>query len=76
MVKTRFDKNKKGETKRWEVSMSDNDLHPVRFTNKQVGLIKHIMGHFIDYFEEESEEFFKTIKDSENVKTTERLDTE
>ena len=49
--------------------MNDNDLHPVRFTNKQVGLIKHIMGHFSDYFEDEAEEFFKTIEESEkNVK--------
>jgi len=49
--------------------MNDNDLHPVRFTNKQVGLIKHIMGHFSDYFEDESEEFFNTIKESEkNIK--------
>ena len=42
-----------------------NDLHPVRFTHRQVGLIKHIMGHFSDYFEEESEEFFETIEASE-----------
>lgn len=45
--------------------MNDNDLHPVRFTNKQVALIKHIMGHFSDYFEDEAEEFFKTIEESE-----------
>ena len=43
----------------------DNDLHPIRFTNKQVRLIKHIMGHFSDYFEEEAEEFFETIKEAE-----------
>lgn len=44
---------------------NDSDLHPVRFTNKQIGLIKHIMGRFSDYFEEESEEFFNTIKEAE-----------
>jgi len=43
----------------------DSELHPVRFTFKEVGLIKHIMGHFSEWFEEEAEAFFKTIKKSE-----------
>ncbi len=47
------------------VGNSDNDIHPVRFTNKQMGLIKHIMNEFSDYFEEEEEEFFKHIEEAE-----------
>jgi hypothetical protein len=39
----------------------DNEIHPVRFTRKQFGLIDHIMGNFSEYFEEESEEFFATM---------------
>ena len=46
-------------------NVSDSDLHPVRFTNEQMGLIKHIMNEFCDYFEEESEEFFKHIEEAE-----------
>ena len=41
--------------------VKDSDLHPVRFTSKQFGLIDHIMGEFADYFEEEAEEFFTTM---------------
>ena len=42
-----------------------SELHPVRFTYKEMGLIKHIMHEFSDYFEEEADAFFKTIKKSE-----------
>lgn len=45
--------------------MNDNDLHPVRFTNKQMELIKHIMSEFSEYFEEEAHDFFETIKEAE-----------
>lgn len=50
--------------------MNDNDLHPIRFTNKQVRLIKHIMGYFtIASLEGELEELLRIIKDSEEEKT-------
>lgn len=39
----------------------DSELHPVRFTRKQFGLIDHIMGHFSAHFDEEAEEFFETM---------------
>lgn len=41
--------------------VKDSDLHPVRFTRKQFGLIDHIMGDFSEYFEEEAEDFFETM---------------
>ncbi len=45
---------------------NDNELHPVRFTNKQVSTIKHIIGHFSDYFEEEAENLLDTVKKYES----------
>ncbi len=41
--------------------IKDSDIHPVRFTRKQFGLIDHIMSEFSEYFEEEYEEFSVTM---------------
>jgi len=41
--------------------VKDSEIHPVRFTRKQFGLIDHIMGEFSEYYEEEAEEFFATM---------------
>lgn len=45
--------------------MKDSNLHPVRFTNRQIESIKHIMSEFCGYFEKEAKEFFNTIRESE-----------
>lgn len=42
-----------------KANSSNANIHPVRFTEKQVEFIKHIMGEHT--FEEESDEIFYTI---------------
>lgn len=41
--------------------VKDSDIHPVRFTNKQVGFIEHLLCEFSEYFEEENADLSETI---------------
>ena len=49
----------------------EEELHPVRFSHRHVDIIKHIMGHFSEYFEQESEEVFEHLRKSEEGMDTE-----
>jgi hypothetical protein len=49
---------------------NDNDLHPVRFTNKQVEMIAHIMDFAAEHYEEETQEFFDIVEKYENKEET------
>ena len=51
------------------MATNDNDLHPARFTNRQIKAIKHIMNFSWDHFEKEVGELFDIIKKYEEVKT-------
>ncbi len=42
-----------------------NELHPVRFTHRQISFIKHVMDHSYEYFEEDAGALLETIEDSE-----------
>ena len=48
----------------------EEELHPVRFSHRHVDIIKHIMGHFSEYFEQEAEEFFEHLRKSEEGTNT------
>ena len=38
-------------------------ISPVRFTEKQIDFIEHLLSEFSEYFEEESEDLYNTIND-------------
>jgi len=44
---------------------TEKDLHPVRFTYRQVGFLKNAINQFFEYFEEDAAEFFETMEASE-----------
>jgi hypothetical protein len=43
----------------------DNELHPVRFTKRQIEFIQNMMDHNWDYFEEECADLNRTIEQAE-----------
>lgn len=47
------------------VVMKHSEIHPVRFTNKQVGFIKHLLCQFSEYFEEENADLSEHIEKAE-----------
>ena len=48
------------------MAVNEDDLHPVRFTNKQVRMIAHIMSFAMEHFEEEAQEFSDIVEKYED----------
>lgn len=46
-------------------TMENSEIHPVRFTNKQVDFIKHLLCEFSEYFEEENADLSDHIEKAE-----------
>ncbi len=49
-----------------------SELHPVRFTRKQVEFIQHFLSQFDEYFEEEGADLSETITKSVQDKRRDR----
>lgn len=46
-------------------NIKDSSIHPARFTYRQIDFIKHLLVEFDEVFEDEAEDFCKTIMGAE-----------